>query len=208
MLISARDRSCYRTTERKYTAAILLQLRNSDPMYWKQHIVRILETITFILETLLSLNANRIAGIAFSSFPGSCSLDKSTQEIFFTSIYLLKLCIVVYSMDAEPRTFLFTDFALRNKEKRICFKRGNYHFIVCSVSSVCILMSASNKYRSFSYLGIAILVFLELPQQGDSQACIYLCKCLNTVCYNIDVFFFYESYKYFSFLVFVETEIT
>ena len=189
MLISARERSCYRTTERKYTAAILLQLRNSDPMYWKQHIVRILETITFILETLLSLNAHRIAGIAFSSFPGSCSLDKSTQEIFFTSIYLLKLCIVVYSMDAEPRTFLFTDFALRKKEKRICFKRGNCHFIACSVSSVCILISAFNKYRSFSYLGITILVLLELPQQGDSQACSYLCKCLNTVCYNIDVFF-------------------
>ena len=119
-------------------------------MYWKQHIVRILETITFILETLLSLNADRIAGIAFSSFPGSCSLNKSTQEIFFTFIYLLKRCIVVYSMDVEPRTFLFTDFALR-KEKVICFKRGNCHFIVCSVSSVCILISTSNKYRSFSY---------------------------------------------------------
>ena len=153
-MISARDRSCYRKTETKYTAAILLQLRNSDPTYWKQHIVRILKTITFILETLLSLNANRIAGIAFSSFPGSCSLDKSTQEIFFTSIYLLKLCIVVYSMDVEPRTFLFTDFALRKKEKVICFKRGNCHFIVCSVSSVCILISTSNKYRSFSYWDI------------------------------------------------------
>ena len=123
-------------------------------MYWKQHIVRILETITFILETLLSLNADRIAGIAFSSFPGSCSLNKSTQEIFFTFIYLLKLCIVVYSMDVEPRTFLFTDFALRKKEKVICFKRGNCHFIVCSVSSVCILISTSNKYRSFSYWDI------------------------------------------------------
>ena len=147
MLISARDRSYYRTTERKYTAAVLLQLRNSDPMYWEQHI-GILETITFILETLVSLNAQRIAGIAFSSFPRSCSLDKSTQEIFFTSIYLLKLCIVVYSMTVEPRTLLFTDFALRKKEKVICFKRGNCHFIVCSVSSVCILISTSNKYRS------------------------------------------------------------
>ena len=123
-------------------------------MYWKQHIVRILETITFILETLLSLNAGCIAGIAFSSFPGSCSLNKSTQEIFFTFIYLLKLCIVVYSMNVEPRTFLFTDFALTKKEKVICFKRGNCHFIVCSVSSVCILISTSNKYRSFSYWDI------------------------------------------------------
>ena len=154
MLISARDRSCYRTTERKYTAVILLQLRNSDPMYWKQHIVRMLETIAFIFETLLSLNARRITGIAFSSFPGSCSLDKSTKEIFFTSIYLLKLCIVVCSMDAEPRTFLFTDFALRKKKKLICFKWGNCHFIVCSVSSVYILIATSNKYRSFSYLDI------------------------------------------------------
>ena len=118
-------------------------------MYWKQHIVRILETIT-----LLSLNADRIAGIAFSSFPWSCSLNKSTQGIFFTFIYLLKLCIVVYSMDVEPRTFLFTDFALRKREKVICFKRGNCHFIVCSVSSVCILISTSNKYRSFSYWDI------------------------------------------------------
>ena len=123
-------------------------------MYWKQLIVRILETITFILETLLSLNADRIAGIAFSSFPGRCSLNKSTQEIFFTFIYLLKLCIVVYNMDVEPRTFLFTDFALRKKEKVICFKRGNCHFIVCSVSSVCIPIPTSNKYRSFSYWDI------------------------------------------------------
>ena len=167
MLISARDRSCYRTTERKYTAAILLQLRNSDPMYWKQHIVRILETITFILETLLSLNAHRIAGIAFSSFPGSCSLDKSTQEIFFTSIYLLKLCIVVYSMDVEPRTFLFTDSALRKKEKVICFMRGNWHFIVCSVSSVCILIFTSSIYRSFSHLDIyQYFVFFRTTSTG------------------------------------------
>ena len=151
MLISARDRSCYRTTERKYTAAILLQLRNSDAMYWKQHIVRILETNTLILETLLSLNAHHIAGIAFSSFPGSCSLGKSKQEIIFTSIYLLKLCIVVYSMDVEALTFLFTDSALSKKEKVICFMRGNCHFIVCFVSSVCVLISTSNKYRSFSY---------------------------------------------------------
>ena len=154
MLISARDRSYYRTTERKYTAAILFHLRNRDPMYWKKHIVRILEPITFILKTLVSLNVHRIAGIAFSSFPRSCSLDKSTQEIFFTSIYLPKLCIVVYSMAVEPRTFLFTDFALRKKEKVICFKRGNCHFIVCSVSSVCILISTSNKYCSFSYWDI------------------------------------------------------
>ena len=154
MLISARDRSCYWTTERKYTAEILLQLRNSDPMYWKQHIVRIFETITFIRETLLSLNAHRIACIAFSSFLGSCSLDKRTQEIFFTSIYLFKLCIVVYSMDVVPRTFLLTDFALRKKEKVICFMGGNYHYVVCSVSSVCIHISTSNKYRSFSYWDI------------------------------------------------------
>ena len=59
VLISARDKSCNRTTERKYTA-ILLQLRNCDLMYWEQYIVRILETITFILETLLSLKAHRI----------------------------------------------------------------------------------------------------------------------------------------------------
>ena len=81
VLISARDKSCYRTTERKYTA-ILLQLRNSDLMYWEQYIVRILETITFILETLLSLNAHRIAGIASSNFWGSCFLNKSTQKTF------------------------------------------------------------------------------------------------------------------------------
>ena len=83
-------KSCYRTTERKYIAVILLQLRNSDPVYWEQHIVRILETITFVLKTLLSLNAHRIASIATSSFPGSCSSEKSTQEIFFISIYLLQ----------------------------------------------------------------------------------------------------------------------
>ena len=90
VLISARDQSCYRTTERKYTAAILPELRNSDAMYLEQYIVRILETITFVPETLLSLNAHRIAGIASSCFPGSCSLNKSTQETFFISIYLLQ----------------------------------------------------------------------------------------------------------------------
>ena len=82
--------SCYRTTERKYIAVILLQLRNSDPMHWEQHILRILETITFVLKTLHSLNAHRIASIATSSFPGSCSSEKSTQEIFFISFYLLQ----------------------------------------------------------------------------------------------------------------------
>ena len=32
----------------------------SDPMYWEQYILRILKTITFILETLLSLNVHSI----------------------------------------------------------------------------------------------------------------------------------------------------
>ena len=63
------------------------------------------------------------------------------------------------------------------------------------------------RHETLSEIFITILVLLELPQQGDSQACSCLCKCLNTVCYNINVFF-YESCKYFSFLVFVETEIT
>ena len=49
--------------------------------------------------------------------------------------------------------FLFADFALRKKE-RFAFKQGDYHFIVCSASFVCILISTSNKYRSFSYLDI------------------------------------------------------
>ena len=157
-MISARDQSCYRKNERKYTAAILLKLRNSDPEYWEQYTVRILETIIFILETLLSSNAHPIAGIASSSFPESCSLDKSTQEIFFISwidtFIFFKPCIVGYSMNVESWTFLPTDFALRKKEKVICFERGDCHFIVCSVSSVCIFISTSNKYRSFSYLDI------------------------------------------------------
>ena len=199
MLISATNRSCYRTTERKCTAATFLQSRNSDPMYWKQHIVRILKTITFILETLLSLNAHRIAGIAFSSFPGSCSLDKSTQEIFFTSIYLLRLCTVVYSMDAEPQTFLFTNFALRKKEKVICFKRGNYPSIVCYVSSVCILISTSNKYCSFSYLDIYhYFGFVR-------RAVIYVNVWIQFVI--ILMFFSMRVVNIFPFLVFVETEI-
>ena len=49
--------------------------------------------------------------------------------------------------------FLFTDFAL-SKNKRFSFKQGDCHFLVFSVSSVCILISTSNKYRSFSYLDI------------------------------------------------------
>ena len=65
-----------------------------------------------------------------------------------------KLCIVGYSMNAEPLTLLFTDFILRNKEKVICFKRGKCQFKVYFVSSVCILISTFNKYRSFSYLVI------------------------------------------------------
>ena len=93
---------CYRTTERKYIAVILLQLRNSDPMYWEEYIVRILETITFVLKTLLSLNVHRIASIASSNFPGSCSLEKSTQEIFFISIYLphTMVCWLQYEFGA------------------------------------------------------------------------------------------------------------
>ena len=49
--------------------------------------------------------------------------------------------------------FPFTDFALRKKES-FAFKQGDCHFIVCSVSSVCILIFLSNKYHSFSYLDI------------------------------------------------------
>ena len=49
---------------------------------------------------------------------------------------------------------MFIDFPLRKKEKVICFKRDDGHFIVFSVSFVCILISTSNKYRSFSYLDI------------------------------------------------------
>ena len=49
--------------------------------------------------------------------------------------------------------FPFTDFASRKKES-FAFKQGDCPFIVCSVSSVCILISTSNKYRNFSYLDI------------------------------------------------------
>ena len=93
---------CYGTTERKYIAVILLQLRNSDSMYWEEYIARILETITFVLKTLLSLNVHRIACIASSNFPGSCSLEKSTQEIFFISIYLPQtmVCWLQYEFGA------------------------------------------------------------------------------------------------------------
>ena len=49
--------------------------------------------------------------------------------------------------------FPFTDFALRKKES-FAFKQGGCHFIICSVSNVCILISTSNKYRNFSYLDI------------------------------------------------------
>ena len=80
-------------------------MRNSDPMYWKQHIVRILETITFILKTLLSLNADRIAGIAFSSFPGSCSLNKSTQEIFLLLFIFLNYALLFIVWTWSPERF-------------------------------------------------------------------------------------------------------
>ena len=49
--------------------------------------------------------------------------------------------------------FPFTDFALRKKES-FAFKQGGCHFIICSVSYVCLLISTSNKYHNFSYLDI------------------------------------------------------
>ena len=68
-------------------------------------------------------------------------------------VTLLNLFVVGYSMRTEPWMLPFTDFALR-KKKPSALKQGDCHFIVCSVSSVCIFISTSNKYRNFSYLDI------------------------------------------------------
>ena len=83
---------------------------------------------------------------------------------------------------------------------RFCFcsKRGNCHFVVCSFSSVSILISTSNKYHSFSYsdichcFGFVRTTSFSLFRLSNlcfhSKACSYICNCLNAVCYNIDFF--------------------
>ena len=79
---------------------------------------------------------------------------KVHKKYFLFPFIFFKLWFVGYSMNSEPRKFLFPNFALRKKEKVICFRRGNCYFIVCSVLSLCILIYTSKKYRSFSYLDI------------------------------------------------------
>ena len=80
-------------------------------------------------------------------------LRKKYFVFYILTRYLVILCAVGYSMHAEPWMFLFIDFALRKKEW-FAFKQGDCHIIVCSVSSVCILIFISNKYRNFSYFDI------------------------------------------------------
>ena len=102
-----------------------------------------------------------------------------------------KLCIVDYSINAEPWTILFRDFAFRKKEKVICVRPSDCHFMVCSVSSVSILISTSNKYHSFSYLVfVTFLVLLEVPQQCVT---ILLFRLLNFAFILKRAVFFYDS---------------
>ena len=93
----------------------------------------------------------------FWEFCGKFHFGQNYARNILYSIYrhitLIKLGVVGHSMQGEPWMFLFTDFAL-SKNKRFSFKQGDCHFLVFSVSSVCILISTSNKYRSFSYLDI------------------------------------------------------
>ena len=139
MLISARDQSGYQTN-------VLGAIQVKKPRHYH------------LIVMLVSLNAHGIASITSGSFPGSCTLDKITQEIFYIlyiARYHVKImrCWLDYARRA-PECFCLQILLWERKKEWSALKQGDCHFIVCSVSSVCILISTSNKYRNFSYLDI------------------------------------------------------
>ena len=170
---------------------------------WEASTVSYCRNVTFI-------KCKRYCFYRFWEFSRKLHFGQNYTRNIFYSIYwqviLLKFCVVGYSTNAEHWMFLFTEFALRKKDW-FAFKQDDCHLIVCSVSSVCILISTLNKYRNFSYLDICRyfgfvgtnsavrLVFIISSSQPmlsfesvRNITSIYLCKCLNAVSYNIDVF--------------------
>ena len=150
------------------------------------------------------MNAHGIALVASGSFPGSCTLDKITQEMFYI-LYIARYHVKIMRCRLDyarrvPECFCLQILLWERKKEWSALKQGDCHSIVCSVSSVCILISTSNKYCIFSYLDICrYFGLLELPQQCasyllfhlpnlcfHSKVCGYLCMyCLNAVSYNI-----------------------
>ena len=139
MLISARDQSGYQTN-------VLGAIQVKKPRHYH------------LIVMLVSLNAHGIASITSGSFPGSCTLDKITQEIFYI-LYIDTLpcknyALLVIVCARRPECFCLQVLLWERKKEWFAFKQGDCLFIVCSVSSLCIFISTSNKYCNFSYSDI------------------------------------------------------
>lgn len=145
----------------------------------------------------------------FQEFSGNLHFgQKHERNIWYSinsQVHFAKFGIVGCSMNAEPWALLFTDFFfLRKKKGEICFNWGDCHFIVCSVSSMCILISTSNNYCNFRFLNICHYFRIVRTSSAASLpfyyfifktyvfilkcSVIFVCKCLNKAYYNTDIF--------------------